>query len=159
MYTNHSRQTNQKYQAYATAAMTVAKTKQVVMLYDGMIRYVQQSIDAIKRGDFETRYHLLTKTAEILSGLQTSLDFDNGGDIAKLLYDYYASLDARIFSVHRSNDIHTLESITRELRMMRDVWHGIDQDQGREKKVQMHEPVPAMAMSGERSLAGIGVSA
>lgn len=127
-----------QYKAYATANMTVGKTRQVVMLYDGAIRFVQQAVTAIEKGDFETRYNLLAKTTEILGGLQNSLDFDNGGEVAKLLYDYYASLDARIFSVHRTNDTKILASVIKELRMMRDAWHEIDQA-ATEKKPAMHE--------------------
>lgn len=121
-----------QYKAYAAASMTVGKTRQVVMLYDGAIRFVQQAIEAIGREDYETRYNLLTKTSEIITGLQNSLDFENGGDIAKLLYDFYASLDARLFSVHRSNSVPVLESVTKELRMMRDAWHEIDRQQAEE---------------------------
>jgi flagellar protein FliS len=157
---NASTHMNQ-YKAYATANMTVGKTRQVVMLYDGALRFVQQSIEAIKREDYETRYNLLAKTSEIISGLQNSLDFENGGDIAKLLYDYYASIDARLFSVHRSNNIKTLEAVSKELRDMRDVWHDIDQADAA-KKHATHEAsrqsvVPAGAASA--SYSGIGVSA
>lgn len=143
-----------QYKAYATANMTVGKTRQVVMLYDGAIRFVQQSITAIEKGDFETRFNLLAKTSEILSGLQNSLDFENGGEIAKLLYDYYASLDARIFSVHRSNDIKILESVAKELRMMREAWHEIDQA-ATEKKPAVHE----MQSAGSAMPAGAAYTA
>ncbi|MCQ6468560.1 flagellar export chaperone FliS, partial [Vibrio parahaemolyticus] len=81
------------YKAYAAANMTVGKTRQVVMLYDGVMRFVQQAIEAIKKEDYETRYNLLVKSSEIITGMQNSLDFENGGEIAKLLYDYYASID------------------------------------------------------------------
>lgn len=118
----------QKYQAYATAALTVGKVRQVVMLYDGTARLIQKAMDAIGREDWETRFNALAKASEIISGLQNSLDFENGGEISKLLYDYYASLDARIFSVHRNNDLKICESIIKELRMMRDAWDAIDRE-------------------------------
>lgn len=129
MYNNRNMH---QYRAYAAANMTVGKTRQVVMLYDGAIRFVQQAVEAIDREDYEARYNLLTKTSEIIVGLQSSLDFENGGEIAKLLYDFYASLDARIFSVHRNNSVPTLESVAKELRMMRDAWHEIDRQQAEE---------------------------
>ena len=49
-----------------------------------------------------------------------------GGDVAKTLYDYYASLDARLISVHRSNDAETVEGVIRDLKAMRDTWIEID---------------------------------
>lgn len=153
-----------KYQAYANAAMTVGKTRQVVMLYDGAIRFVQQAKEAIGREDFETRYNLLAKTSEIVSGLQNSLDFDNGGEVAKLLYDYYASIDARLFSVHRSNDTAVLDGVLKELRMMRDAWHEIDQGQSG-KKDNRHDVHDAAPVAGSthapvsQQYGGVGVSA
>lgn len=134
MYSNAH---TQQYRAYANAAMTVGKLRQVVMLYDGAIRFVQQAADAIEQKDYAARYNLLVKATDILSGLQSSIDHESGGEIAKLLYDYYASLDARIFAVHRSNDSKALEAVLKELRMMRDAWHAIDQAEKAQR------PVPA----------------
>lgn len=150
-----------KYKAYAAANMTVGKTRQVVMLYDGAMRFVQQAIEAIKKEDYETRYNLLVKTSEIITGLQNSLDFENGGDIAKLLYDYYASIDARLFSVHRSNNIALLESVIKELRMMRDAWHEIDQADSAKKQTEHEALRPVALPSGASSpcYSSVGVSA
>ena len=148
-----------KYKAYATANMTVGKIRQVVMLYDGAMRFVQQAIEAIKQEDYETRYNLLVKTSEIISGLQNSLDFENGGDIAKLLHDYYASIDARLFSVHRSNNTSMLESVIKELRMMRDAWHEIDQaDSAKHQNVNENDSSTTV-MSSTSNYSGAGVSA
>ena len=87
----------QKYQAYAAATQTVAKTKQVVMLYDGVIRFLQQAKEAISEKRIEDRYNLLIKASAIISGLQSCLDFEKGGDIAKVLYNFYVNIDGRIF--------------------------------------------------------------
>lgn len=152
---------NQKYQAYAAASMTVGKLRQVIMLYDGSIRFVQQSIEAIKQKDYTTRYNMLTKTTDILMGLQTSLDYDNGGEISKLLYNYYASLDARIFSVHRSNDVAVLEGVVKELRMMRDTWEAIDlqENSKRAAVAPVSAPVVHTPAVPADYIAGAGVSA
>lgn len=158
---NTTNQMNKKYQAYAAAAMTVGKVRQVVMLYDGAIRFVQQAVEAIQREDYETRYNQLAKASEVITGLQNSLDYENGGEISKLLHDYYASIDARLFSVHRSNNVAVLESIQKELRMMRDAWHEIDQADA-EKKSTAHEEHSGNSLPAGHSAASygsVGVSA
>lgn len=116
----------QSYKAYAAATQTVAKTKQVIMLYDAAIKYVQHAIDAIEKQDIQTRYNSLTKACDIIFGLQGSLDFDQGGDIAKTLYDFYASLDARLMTVHRNNSPTICKQVMDDLRSMRDAWIEID---------------------------------
>jgi flagellar secretion chaperone FliS len=116
----------QKYQAYAAATQTVARTKQIVMLYDGVIRFLQHAREAIQEKRIEDRYRMLTKASEVLMGLQGCLDFENGGNIAKILYSFYSTIDSRIFSIHRSNSIETCDEIIAELKKMREVWQEID---------------------------------
>lgn len=122
--------TRHQYRAYASATQTVAKTKQIVMLYDGAIRYLQQAKEAIREKRIEDRYNLLIKTGEIIAGLQSCLDFENGKDIARILYNFYSSIDSRLFGIHRSNSIEACDEIIAELKQMREVWHEIDQGDG-----------------------------
>ncbi len=115
-----------KYQAYVAATQTVAKTRQIVMLYDGAIRCVQQAREAIQDRRIEDRYRLLMRASDIIIGLQSCLDFENGGDVAKALYQFYASISNRIFSIHRNNSVETCEELISELKQMRDAWQDID---------------------------------
>jgi flagellar protein FliS len=114
------------YKAYAAATQTVAKTKQIVLLYDAAIRYAQQAEDAIANQNIEARYNALEKACAIVFGLQGSLDFEQGGEIARTLYDFYSSIDARLISVHRSNDAAVCKQVIKELKMMREAWAEID---------------------------------
>ncbi len=116
----------QQFLAYNMATLTVPKTRQVVMLFDGAIRFMSQAKLALEDNRIEDRYNLLHKTSEVLIGLQGALDFDNGGEIAPLLYDYYSSLDARILYVQRTNDAKILNSVITELKIMREAWGNID---------------------------------
>jgi flagellar protein FliS len=118
----------QKYQAYATATQTVSPVRQIVLLYDGAVRCVQQAKEAIEQKRIEDRYHLLIKASELIGGLQGCLDFDNGGEIARILYSYYSSIDARLFAIHRTNSIEECDGIIQDLKAMRDSWNEIDQN-------------------------------
>lgn len=117
---------NQSYKAYSRATHTVSKTRQVVMLYDGMIRFLQQAGEAMEKKDFETRYNKLMRVSDIIIGLQGCLDFESGGVSAKTLSDFYSAIDMRIFALHRSNDKNECLAITAQLKEMRDVWDKID---------------------------------
>lgn len=117
----------QKYQAYAAATQTVAPVRQIVLLYDGLIRLLQQAKEAINEKRIEDRYNLLIRASELVGGLQGCLDFDNGGEIAKILYSYYSGIDARVFAIHRTNSVQDCESVIADLKQMRDAWAEIDQ--------------------------------
>jgi len=123
-----STEQKQKYQAYAAATQTVARTKQIVMLYDGAIRFLQQAKEAISEQRIEDRYKMLTKASDIIMGLQSCLDFDSGGNVGRVLYNFYSTIDSRIFAIHRSSDVEACEQVIADLKRMRDVWHEIDQN-------------------------------
>jgi len=117
-----------KYQAYAAATQTVAKTRQIVILYDGAIRFLQQAKEAIRERRIEDRYHLLIRASSIINGLQSCLDFEHGGNVAKILYQFYSSLDGRLFAIHHSSSMESCDEVIADLKQMRDVWHEIDQN-------------------------------
>lgn len=116
------------YKAYSRANHTVARTRQVVMLYDGIIRFMKQARQHIEENDIENRFKKLVKSSDIVIGLQSCLDFDTGGESAKILYNYYSDIDMRIMELHRSGDIAECDSIIHDLKEMRDVWDHIDRD-------------------------------
>ncbi len=114
------------YKAYSRATHTVNKTRQIVMLYDGAIRFIQQACEAIEQKDYETRYHKLMRAADIFVGLQACLDFDAGGASARSLFDFYAAIDRRMFALHRTNDLNEANALIADIKTMRDVWDKID---------------------------------
>lgn len=115
-----------QYKAYHAASQTVAKTRQVVMLYDGAIRFLHQAREAIEAGDIETRYHKLTKVTDIITGLQSCLDYQAGQETAKILNDFYTSIEMRVFQLHHVPSGDACRQIAQELKEMRDVWDAID---------------------------------
>lgn len=117
---------NSKFASYQNANMTLQKTRQIVLLYDASIRFVQQAKQAIEEGNFELRFERLQKVSNILSGLHASLDFENGGEISVVLSSFYTGLDMKIISVNRSNSVEECDYIIDELKNMRDSWEKID---------------------------------
>lgn len=120
---------NQVYKAYHRASHTVAKTKQIVMLYDGALRFLAQAREATERNDIETRYNRLVRVSEIIVGLQASLDFEAGGRIANVLYDFYADVELQIFNLHQGAELAQYDALIKELREMRDSWAMVDEQE------------------------------
>ncbi len=151
----------QHYQAYVQATHTVSKTKQIVMLYDGVIRFVQQAKEAIREKRIEDRYRLLLKASEVIYGLQGALDFENGGHIAKVLYNYYSNIDMKIFTIHRTNNMEECDVLIADLKQMRDVWAEIDANSGKENTSTdaSEAPTPDANDKGKDSQQGVTLSA
>ncbi len=117
---------NHPYAAYQNAYQTVSKTRQIVMLYEGTIRFMQQAREAMEEKRIEDRYNLLIKASDVIIGLQSCLDFDADEKVARTLFDFYGDLDIRIMQLQRSNDLNECDAIIGELKAMRDVWKQID---------------------------------
>jgi flagellar protein FliS len=131
---------------YKTANETVQKTRQVVLLYDAIIRFLQQSKLAIEEGRFEDRLNLLQKASNIIMGLHSALDFDNGGEVSQTLSNFYNAMDLRILNINRTNSVEDLEKIIKEVKIMRDGWNEVDQKASAEKS-----ETPPTEASGEPS--------
>lgn len=114
------------YQAYSRASHTVAKTRQVVMLYDGAIRFLQHAKVAMEAKDINERYTKLLKAGDVVAGLQSCLDFESGGHTAQVLYDFYSATEMRILTLHRTSDVAECDSIIADMKQMREVWNHID---------------------------------
>ncbi len=119
---------SQAHTAYSQALYTIAKTRQVVMLYDGLIRYLKQAHEAMEQNRIQDRFNLLVKAGDIVMGLQSALDFDKGDEVARTLYDFYSSIDARILTLHRTQDLELCHQLISELKEMRDIWDQIDRE-------------------------------
>lgn len=138
---------NKAYQAYSRANHTVPKTQQIVMLYDGIIRNLQQAKEAMEQQNIEQRYNKLVKASEIIIGLQSCLDYDQGQQAAQVLYDFYSSLDSRIIGLHRTSDVVMCQSLIDEVKEMRTMWHNIDQGNIEANQQMASESADAMAPS------------
>ncbi len=133
------------YNAYKTAnATTLSKTRQVVMLYDGMVKFMQQVKVAIECGKIEERFHLCNKVNDVLIGLQGSLDFAQGGHVAEVLYEYYNDLMFLLMNVQQSNSLNDCDEIIRQLQEMAAAWRQVDAEYAREKAAGSHNAAPSV---------------
>lgn len=78
------------YQAYQKTSVGTSSQKQLVlMLFDGMNRFMNQGIKAIEEQDFEATHIALHKSGKILLELIATLREDKGGEIARNLKSVY----------------------------------------------------------------------
>lgn len=126
MYNNsHGNQVN----AYKMARATVSKTRQVVMLYEGVIKFMMQAREAMEQKNIEERFKRLSDASEVLLAMQNYLDFDRGGNMAHVLYDFYSEQINAINKIHNTGCVATCDRIIAEMKDMLDTWRKIDVQQ------------------------------
>jgi len=74
----------------------------VVALYDGIIRFLYSAVDAVDRGDQESRRIAVKRALDIIIHLQARLRMDIGGRPAQALSEFYASIFAQIMQASHS---------------------------------------------------------
>lgn len=94
----------------------------VVMMYDGALKFLQQTRNAIERGDIRARRDASTRALTIVSELQSTLDLKRGGDIARQLDELYAYVNGRILQAAADNAVAPVDEATRVLQILRESW-------------------------------------
>lgn len=135
-----------QFASYQNASYTLQKTRQIVLLYEAAIRFTKQAKLAIEEEDFNKRFELLQKVSNILSGLNSSLDYENGGEISVVLGSFYSGLDMRVIAVNRTNSIEECDYIIQELQNMRESWEKIDRELVDAPQQSLEEQVSPQAM-------------
>ncbi|MBN8531066.1 MAG: flagellar export chaperone FliS [Alphaproteobacteria bacterium] len=118
-----------KYQAYNTAAQTMAKTRQIVLLYDGIIRFAQQWRSAMEQQNTEQRFNAFRRINDIVDALHNCLDFEQGGEMADMLAAFYHNLSMDLAQADRTQNLKLVDDVLARVRRMRDSWEEIDKSQ------------------------------
>ncbi len=76
----------------------------IQLMYDELIKALDAMAVAVRRGDFVQRGERQARALRILSGLETSLDFDKGGEIAASLATIYREARRLLVAAGAEND-------------------------------------------------------
>jgi len=114
-----------------TEAQVQTPLELVVMLYDGALRFVAVARDAVERRDIPARREALSRVFAIVSELQSTLNMESGGEIAKSLDRLYSYINERLLAVAMENRVEPLDEARRLLETLRDGWSTIATQTGR----------------------------
>lgn len=97
----------------------------VVMLYDGMLRFLGDAAAAIDAGDLPGKRDGISKALAVLSELQSTLNMEQGGDVAVSLDALYTYVNGRLLEASMQNQRAPLDESGKLLRTLRDAWSEI----------------------------------
>src|ERR1700691_3939606 len=115
----------------------------VVALYDGIIRFLYSAVDAVDRGDQESRRIAVKRALDIIIHLQARLRMDIGGRPAQALSEFYASIFAQIMQASHSASRQKFDHTIACVKNVRDAWREVARDPS-------VNPAPAQAMPRRR---------
>jgi flagellar protein FliS len=105
----------------------------VVMLYDGLLGFVERAEGSIEANDRPQASELLRRASDIVGELQAVLDMNAGGEVAVNLDRIYSYCRRRLMDGHINMDAGTVREVRELLKPLRDAW---EEARGRQRGLQ-----------------------
>lgn len=94
----------------------------VTMLYDGALRFLGAARDAIERQDINSRRESLNRALAIIAELQSTLNMEQGGEVAAELDRLYEYANMRLLDAAMRNDVEPVDEVRRIFEILREGW-------------------------------------
>lgn len=95
---------------------------QIVMLYDGAIKFLHKTANDIESGDIEAKAEHSNRALDIINYLQSILDYERGGDAAPVLDHLYRSITVLVLKASANLDAAMMRQAAELLMPVRDAW-------------------------------------
>ena len=111
------------YNAYKNnEVMTASRTKLVVMLYDGAIKNLKLAEFALRENKIEKTNECLKKAQDIIAEFMSTLNFEQGGDIALNLQQLYEYMYFKLVRANIDKDLEAVGEVKGYLEELREAW-------------------------------------
>jgi flagellar secretion chaperone FliS len=108
------------YQAHALEAASPVEL--TIALYDGIVRFMNQAIDAVKKNDADLRRAVVKRAMDIVMHLHVTLDRKRGGKPAEALTEFYTAIFALMLQGSQANSRQKFEQVIANVRNVREAW-------------------------------------
>ena len=116
-----------------TRIKTASQGQLILMLYSEAVRQLDQALSLLVMNDtgkkepgrIERIGKSVVKTQEIISELMVSLDFEEGGEIAKNLFSLYTWFNRELLEANISQDSRRISTVRGLMEDLRSAWQEI----------------------------------
>jgi len=116
-----------------TRIKTASQGQLIIMLYNEAVRQLDQALALMGLNDsgkkdparIEKIGKAVVKTQEIVSELMVSLDFEQGGDIARNLFSLYTWFNRELMEANIGQDAQRLSTVRNLIDELRNAWQEI----------------------------------
>ncbi len=125
-YTNPRSPINQYAQVNAKSGVESASPHRLIqLLFDGALEKIAKAKGCMLRGEIACKGEQISKAISIVQGLQSSLDFEVGGELAKNLDDLYEHMQGQLLAANVNNESEKLDEVSDLLATIKNGWDGI----------------------------------
>jgi flagellar protein FliS len=116
-----------------TRVKTASQGQLIIMLYDEAVKHLDRGLELLGMnesgkkdpGKIEQVNKSILKTQEIITELMVSLDFEQGGDIARNLFSHYTWFNHELLEANIKQDLRRITVIRNMLNELRGAWSEI----------------------------------
>jgi flagellar protein FliS len=116
-----------------TRIKTASQGQLIIMLYNEAVRQLDQALDMLELnnsgkkdpGRIEKINKSVVKTQEIVAELMVSLDFEQGGDIARNLFALYTWFNRELMEANINHDVRRVSVVRNQIDLLRGSWQEI----------------------------------
>jgi flagellar protein FliS len=108
-----------------TQVMTSSRVQIVVLLYDAAIQSIELARVGIESNNPKDKGRFLGRAISIIGELNSVLDFEQGGEIARSLHRLYEYMLNELLTANVRNDARRLDGPLRCLTTLREGWREI----------------------------------
>ncbi|GHV06671.1 flagellar protein FliS [Spirochaetia bacterium] len=113
-----------------TRVKTASQGQLVIMLYDEAVKHLDRGLELLGAGvsgkkdpgQIEKISKSILKTQEIITELMVSLDFDQGGEIARNLFSLYTWFNQELLEANVKQDVRRITVIRNMMNELRGAW-------------------------------------
>jgi len=113
-----------------TRIKTASQGQLIIMLYDETVKSLDRALELLvlsdegkkDPGNIEKISKSILKAQEIITELTVSLDFDQGGEIAKSLFSLYTWFNKELLEANISQDTRRITAVRNQLGELRSAW-------------------------------------
>jgi flagellar protein FliS len=108
-----------------TAVTTQTRGRLIVLLYEGAIKFSKLAMSEIEAGNWEAKGRYVNRAIDIINELDTILDMEAGGEIAKNLRKLYAFMVHHLGQANIKRDPKLIQEVITLLTELNDGWKAI----------------------------------
>ena len=97
----------------------------VVMLYDGAVKFLEQTIVALDEQDHDRKADRINRAIAIIEELSVSLDMEAGGEVAMSLRRLYDFMIRHLNQAITKSDADMIRNVIRLLQELNESWRAI----------------------------------
>ena len=120
------------YEEYKRGSIAGKNELQVlVMLFDGMMKFLRQAKEAIRAKDIETSHEMLVKARRIVMHLLPTVNLESGGEAAAKLHSLYVFCFTKIAEANLKKSIADIDGVLGVVRILKETWAELEVQEAR----------------------------